>query len=199
MTLLTAINSVCDVVSIDTFESVYGMNDPAANTMFELAQEAGDEIARRADWRGLLSTGTLLSSGASLPEDFQRFTPGGGLRTANGEFIRPVTNSGQWRVVASIASAQPYYFVQGSAVLVAPASAGVAALIDYLSNAWVVAGGDRSNTLGADDNTFAFPERLMIKNIVWRWRRHKGLSFDDQLAEFEADLAQEINADRGQS
>ncbi len=199
MTLLTAINATCDVVKLDRFDSVYGADDPAANTMFELTQEAGDEIARRADWRGLLLTATLAGSGSPVPDYFQRFTPGGGLQTVGGVFIRPVTNSGQWRVVAPLASVQPYYFLQGTVIQVAPAAAGVGALVDYLSSAWVIAGADRSDRLSADDNTFAFPERLIVKNLIWRWRRYKGLAFDDQLAEFEADLVQEINADRGQT
>ncbi|MGE7367905.1 hypothetical protein ACQKKX_02390 [Neorhizobium sp. NPDC001467] len=199
MTLITTINSVCDAVNIDRFDSVYGADDPAANTMFELAQQAGDEIARRADWRGLLVSGSLLSSGSPIPTDFQRFVPGGGIRSAAGEFIRPVTNSAQWRVVSAIASVQPYYFLDGSVVRVAPPAAGNGALLDYVSNRWVKDGIAWGSNLTKDDNTFAFPEKLMVKDIIWRWRRLKGMAYDDQLAEFEADLSQEIDADRGQS
>lgn len=199
MTLITAINAVCDAVNIDRFDSVYGADDPDANTMFELAQEAGDEIARRADWRTLLTTGTITNSGASIPDDFQRFTPGGGMRTAGGSFIRPVTNSGQWRVVAAAASVQPFYFFDGSVIRIAPVAAGEGAMIDYLSSSWVVTADGRKPSLTADDNRFTFPEKLLIKDIIWRWRRLKGMSYDDQLAEFEADLATEIDADRGQS
>lgn len=56
-----------------------------------------------------------------------------------------------------------------------------------------------SKALTADDDRTLFPERLLAKGILWRWKRQKGLPFDDSLAEFEADLLQEINADRGAS
>lgn len=49
----------------------------------------------------------------------------------------------------------------------------------------------------ADDDTTLFPERLLVKGVIWRWKRQKGLPYEDNLAEFEADLVQEINADRG--
>ncbi|MQX58538.1 hypothetical protein GHK61_19435, partial [Sinorhizobium meliloti] len=109
-----------------------------------------------------------------------------------------VTNSGQWAVIVGIPSAQPYFFVKGGQVLISPASAAAGAVIDYVSKNWVMHDPDGPQaTFSADDDTTLFPERLLVKGIIWRWKRQKGLSYEDNLAEFEADLAQEINADRG--
>ncbi|MCA1403699.1 hypothetical protein I6F26_03665 [Ensifer sp. IC3342] len=198
MTLLSAINEVCDVVSLDQFESVYGSSDPNAQTMLALAQEAGDEIARRADWQRMLAQHTATASPENLPSDFQRMTPGGSVRKSDGTFVRSVTNSGQWAVIVGIPSTTAYFFIKGAQILFSPASAAVGAVIDYLSKNWVLTdpGGPQA-TLTADDDTTLFPERLLVKNIIWRWKRQKGLPFEDNLAEFEADLEQEINADRG--
>jgi hypothetical protein len=79
-----------------------------------------------------------------------------------------------------------------------PAASAVGATIDYLSKNWVL--GDpyeERDVFRADDDTTLFPERLLAKGLIWRWKRQKGLPFEDNLAEFEADLLQEINADRG--
>ncbi|KQS79034.1 hypothetical protein ASG25_10635 [Rhizobium sp. Leaf384] len=197
MSLISVIDEVCDEVTIDRFDAIYGNPDPDALTMLDLAQQAGDEISRRADWQALLRTGTILASNVSLPSDFQRLTPGGGIRTSTGQFIRPVTNSGQWAVVSQMTPAQPYYFISSGKIRVAPASAAVSAIMDYLSKSWVQNGAAFKDRYSADDDTAVFPERLLMKNVVWRWRRQKGLAYDDQLAEFEADLVSEINADRG--
>lgn len=200
MTLLSAINEVCDVVSLDQFASVYGSNDPNAQTMVAFAQEAGDEIARRADWQRMLSTHTASTSPENLPSDFQRMTPGGAVRTAAGDFFRPITNSSQWAVIVGVPSAQPYVFIRGQQILFSPAASAVGAIIDYLSKNWVLRDpGGPGDTLTADDDKTLFPERLLTKGIIWRWKRQKGLPYDDNLAEFEADLLQEINADRGAS
>jgi hypothetical protein len=197
MSLKSVIDEVCDEVSIDRMDTIYGNDDPDALTMLDLAQQAGDEIARRADWQALLREGAIASSGTPLPDDFQRLTPGGGIRTADGLFARPVTNSAQWSVISTVGSAQPYYFISSGAIRIAPASAGVDAVIDYLSASWIKNGSEWKARYTVDDDTAVFPERLLMKNIVWRWRRQVGLAYDDQLAEFEADLVQEINADRG--
>lgn len=199
MSLITVINDVCDAVDIDAFESVVGTDEPTANTMVELAQQAGDEIARRVDWRGLLVSAPIASSGSPLPADFQRLIPGGPIRAADGSFIRPVTNGAQWAFLSQNPSAQAYYFLQGSTILTSPASAGSAAVMDYVSKNWIKGVNANKAIYSADDDTALFPERLLVKNIIWRWRREKGLSFNDNLTEFEADLVQEINADRGVS
>ncbi len=200
MTLLSVINEVCDVVSLDRFDTVVGSVDPAAQTMVELAQEAGDEIARRVDWQRMLKQHIASGSPEALPDDFQRLIPGGAIRTATGDFFRPVANGSQWAVIVAVPSVQPYFFIRANAVEFSPASAAVGAFVDYVSKNWII--GDpyeEKDKLTANDDVAIFPERLLVKGILWRWRRQKGVPYDDNLAEFEADLVQEIKADRGVS
>ncbi|AWM23443.1 hypothetical protein [Sinorhizobium fredii] len=198
MTLLSVVNEVCDIVSLSRFESVYGSAEPNAQTMVELAQEAGDEIARRVDWQQTLKQHTCTASPENFPADYQRLTPGGGIRTSTGIFARPVNNSGQWSVISVVPSTQPYYFIKANQFLFSPADAADAAVIDYVSKNWILNDpSGEASVWAADDDTTLFPERLLVKGIVWRWKRQKGLPFEDNLAEFEADLVQEINADRG--
>lgn len=198
MTLLTVINAVCDIVSLDRFDSVYGTNDPNAQTMVALAQEAGGEIARRGDWRRMLKTIAISGTPELLPSDYQRLAPGGAVRMANGRCFRLVTNDAQWAVIATVASTEPYCHLRGKEMLLSPAASAGGAAIDYFSKNWVL--GDpyeERDVFRADDDATLFPEHLLAKGLIWRWKRQKGLPFEDNLAEFEADLLQEINADRG--
>lgn len=200
MTLLTVINEVSDVVSLDRFDSVYGTNDPNAQTMVALAEEAGAEIARRADWRRMLKAHVVSASPEILPADYQRLAPGGAVRAGDGRFFRLVTNGAQWAVIVGIASPERYCRVSGREMFFSPAAAAAGATIDYVSKNWVL--GDpyeERDVFRADDDTTLFPERLLVKGLIWRWKRQKGLPFEDNLAEFEANLLQEINADRGTS
>ena len=198
MTILEIINKVCDVIGLDQFESVYGSDDDNAMTMLALAWEAGDEISRRSDWQKLLKTETVLSSGSALPTDFKRFIPGGGVNTSVGVFVRPVTNGAQWTVMQAGTPAQPYYFISGGTIGFAPSTAGDNAVLRYVSKNWIQPNvGSATDEWTADDDQTIFPEDLMIKGLMWRWRRQKGAAFNDQLAEFEADLLQAITSDRG--
>ncbi len=197
MTLLTAVNEACDVVALDRFTGVVGVNDDAALTMLALANEAGQEIARRADWQATLSTANIASSPSTLPTDFQRVASAGAVRASDGSPVRPVTDAGQWGVILTVPSTTKFFFIKAGQILFSPSSAAVSAKMDYFSRNWALAGSTPIESFTADDNTVRFPERLLVKNLIWRWKRQKGLVYDDNLAEFEADLAQEISADGG--
>lgn len=199
MTLKTAINSVCDLVSLDRFDTIAGNNDPNAQTMIELAQEAGEEIARRVDWNKTFKTAVVPTSPYALPEDFQRLIPGGAITTAAGDFVRSVLNGNEWTVINRVPSSQAYFFLRGGGILFAPVAAGVGAVIEYVSRNWILAGSDEKAAFTADDNKLLFPDRLLTLGVIWRWKRQKGLAYEDPLAEFEAALAFEIAADRGSS
>lgn len=149
------------------------------------------------DWRDLVKTFSVVSAPSAFPSDFERVITGGSVMTAAGDFVRPVSNRGQWRFMTAHPSAQPYYFLSETGIDFAPASAGVGASLLYLSKEWVRASnGSTSNTIQSDDDQPIFPPELLIKNLVWRWRRYNGLDYSDNLAEFEADLGQYETADK---
>lgn len=197
MTLLSAANEVCDIVALDRFSSLVGLDDEAAYNMLSIANEAGQEIARRGDWQQIMQTQTVVSSPAALESDFQRVTGGGAVRTSDGLPVRPVNDAGQWAMIQSVPSTTAWYFIRGGQIYFSPTSSGSGASVDYYSKNWVTAVAGTRSDFDADDNTVLFPERLLVKNMLWRWKRQKGLAYEDNLAEFEADLAQELQADGG--
>ncbi len=199
MTVLSAINAVCDVVSLDQFDTVVGNTDPNAQTMLEMAQEAGEELARRGDWTRMAKTATVTNNPFPLPEDFQRLAEGGAVQLQTGDFARQIANESVWRVVQSTASPVPFFYLTGGKVLFSPASSWPSAFFFYLSKNWLKDGANERAVITKDDNVMQFPDRLLTKGIIWRWRRQKGLSFDDQMTEFEADFALELAADRGEA
>lgn len=197
MKIIDIVNDVCDVVKLDRFDSVYGANDENAQTMLTLAWEGGCEIARRVDWRELVKTFPVVSAPSAFPADFQRVVMGGSVMTAAGDFVRPVSNRGQWRFISAHPSAQPYYFLSETGIDFSPASAAIGASLLYLSKEWVRSStGSTSAAIQSDDDEPIFPSELLVKNLLWRWRRYAGLDYSDHLAEFEADLGQYENSDK---
>lgn len=197
MTILSAINGVCDVVSLDRFDTVFGNANPNAQTMIEFTQEAGEEIGRRGDWNRMLKTATVDGSPYPLPEDFQRLVNGGGIALVGGDFARPVMNAGEWSVIKTVPSSRTFFYMRDGRVEFSPVASNEGAVMNYVSKNWLLDGNDERATITSDDNKTLIPERLLTKGVIWRWRRQKGLSYEDQLAEFEADLAMELAADRG--
>lgn len=200
MTLLTCVNEVCDVVSLDRFEIVIGSNLPNAQTMNELANLAGKEIANRGDWNRLIATSTIDVEPYPLPAAYDRPVQGGPIFSASAGFIRPVTNKAAWRVLQDTPSVTPFYFVEGNKVYFSIAGTGMGIALDYFSKNYVVhTVGPPTDTFTLDDDTVVFPERLLVLNMIWRWKRQKGLSYSDQLAEFEAAFIADLEADVGSS
>lgn len=194
MTLLTAINAACDVVARDRFDTI--INNTDAQQMLEYANEGGEEIGRRVDWAAMFATDTATATAShSLASDFQRLTPGGAIYTSAGVFARPVTNHGEWKIVTAVPSTQVFYFLNGTVVQFSPSGTYT---INYVSTKFCQSGGATGQTaFAADDDVTRFPQRLLTKGIVWRWKRQNGLPYEDQLAEFEADIAMELKANRG--
>ena len=107
------------------------------------------------------------------------------------EFARPIVDREQWAFISSQPSLQPYYHLSGGNLLLSTNALGFD--VSYISTNWVV-GKDK---ISADGDLFNIPEALIVRGAVWRWKRQKGFPFDDVLAEYEADIAAEIKADRG--
>lgn len=197
MTLLTAINEVADTVGLSRFTSVIGSEDENAQTMVALAKQAGEEITRRVDWQQMLKSYTITLAPSPIPNDYQRLIPGSPIRLANGYPVRPVTNGSQWAVVTLINSPNSFFFIQSNQINIWPWDLSSGAVMDYVSKNWIKNVNVTVSEWAADDNTVLFPEILLVKNITWRWKRKNGLPFEDNLAEFEAELINEIKADRG--
>jgi hypothetical protein len=199
MSLLSSVNEVADLVSLDRFTQVAGTTNPDARTMLTLAQEAGEEIAHRVDWQRLIKVASIAASPYTLPEDYHRPVPGAMVVSALGVFARPITNTGEWETLRRVGSSQPYYYRTADKVDVIPLSAAENATLNYVSGHFVVEvnGTDLRPVFQKDDDSTVFNEDILVKGIVWRWKRQKGLDYVDDLAEFEAILASEIKADRG--
>jgi hypothetical protein len=199
MSLITAVNEAADLVSLDRFTAVAGSGGDDAKTMLAIAQQAGEEIAHRVDWNRLVKTANVVGVPYTLPADYHRPVPGAALVTALGVFIRPITNTGEWATLSKVALSQPYFYRAQGKINIIPTSAAVNATLNYVSGNFVVKvdGTTFRNAFESDDDGTVFNEDLLVRNMVWRWKRQKGLDYVDDLAEFEAMLTSEIKADRG--
>lgn len=162
-----------------------------------LMNAAGRDIHTRTEWGGAMKD-TALSAGmsTSLPSDFQEMAESGAIKLAGSAYrpARPVVDPTMWQMLAGRPSAQPYYHIYGGSVHVAAMPAPTGGTIRYVSKNWLV-GNKAAITVNTD--VPVFPEHLLERGTIWRFRRQKGLPYEDVRTEFEADLAAAIMADRG--
>ena len=60
------------------------------------------------------------------------------------------------------------------------------AVVSVQIDAWFPNG---TKEWAADTDTAVIDEKLILKGLILRWRRQKGMPFEDYEAEYEADLA----------
>ena len=154
--------------------------------ILQTANEAGEDIARRVQWGELTKTTTLAGSGP-LPSDFDRLVAGLAIM-AEGRPVRSLTRA-EWASLPTQAGTPRYFLLQDDNLQLWPDGP---VTVVYQSRNWV--GGNKDRLKAADDAP-VFEETLLLKAVIARWRRQKGLPHADEEAEFEAALAQYAAAD----
>jgi len=184
-----------------------GIDDPSVSLLnpdyqtrqlLELINEAGQSLCRRAEWSQLMRR-WQIAGGAThtqLPADFQKLSEKGDLRLNATHFIplRPVTNTALWAMIGDRPSKQYYYRLTQGGIDFAPALPSGGAVTTYVSTQWL-----RGSDAAVDgEETIVIPAALLERDTVWRWRRQKGLPYEDVQAELESDLIAAVKADRGE-
>ncbi len=177
---------------LDVSDPQIGSADFQMRQFAALVNAAGRDINSRAEWsKSRKQTDLGPGSIFNLPNDFQEMASTGAV-TIGGKPARAVPSTEMWQLLKAKPSAQPYYHLEGGQIHFSPAI--TLADIQYISKGWL-----ENGSISATDNADipVFPDELLKRGVIWRWRRQKGLPFDDLIAEFEADLEVAIKADRG--
>ncbi len=156
----------------------------------QFCNEVGEELARRVDWGDLTSTTTLTGDGTdkkhTLPSTFSRLSKGACV-TASGNTVRPLTRA-EWNTLTATEGTPRYFLLEDTGITLWPYLANSAtATATFQTQAWCSNG---TNTWVADDDTSLIDEDLMLKGLIARWRRQKGMPYQDEEAEYEAALEQ---------
>jgi hypothetical protein len=200
MTYLAAMQEVAYLVGVGPPLKIDD-TAPVAQRFRRMADRAGAEIARRSDWQGLIRSVQYTGDGGitqwDLPAGYDRQVGGNPVNIdGTGEFLRGAIFDDEWRFLKGLGSSsvKAYRIAGNKFETAAPLGSGVKVNFDYITSRWIV--GSTTENFTTNDQTTVFPERLLILNVVWRWRRAQGAPYDDELKEFEADLAGSAQADR---
>jgi hypothetical protein len=199
MSLLTIARNIAINVGVDVPSEVKSSADPSAMKIVRFTEEAGEEIARRANWGTLRKTTTITGTGTNdlfpIAADFARVIPGTAIKS-NGVTVRTGLSADEWNSLPPSTGTPRYARLEGANVAFWPYLAdGQQAEVTYQSLNWCLGG----TSWAADGDTALVPETLVEKGALWRWRRQLGADYQDQFAEYETallDLARSDDAMR---
>lgn len=189
MTLLTICNQLAENVGLATTQQVISSPKREWAEAVVMSNAVGDELARRVDFGALRRSQSLAADGTDkvydLGADFSRIIPGIGVTYGQG-IIRPLTQA-EWASLEPVEGSPRYFLLEGRMLRLWPyLPNAMAASVRYQSRNWCSNG---SAAWTSDIETSLIDENLMAKGLIVRWRRQKGMPFEDYEAEFEADLA----------
>lgn len=197
---MTAENVLVNVlleIGLDIASPQLTSDEFAIRQIKQFMNATGKDVSRRTEWSRMTAEHSVAGglSEDNLPEGFHKLPEKGAVRLNKAGFhpVRPVVAPEQWQFLKARPSAQPHYHLAGGKILFSPALDVDGAIVPYISKYWVE---DKAEITQNGDNIL-IPERLIEKGTIYRWKRQKGLPYDDFLAEFEADILAEIEADRG--
>lgn len=164
--------------------------------LVQFVNEAAEEMARRVDWGALKKTTSLTGDDTdkahALPADFSRLAATGAVRSG-AAVLRPLTRA-EWNTLTPTAGTPRYFLLEGPVMRFWPYLASAAsATVSYQSTDFTGTGLGFAN----DNDAPVVPADVMLKGLIARWRRQKGMPYQDEEAEYEAALAQAAAFDDG--
>lgn len=205
-TILSVFKGVCPVIGLDIPDVVYSSTERQYVELGALANEMAERIARAHEWQKLNALATHTGDGATqafdLPSDYDRMPAKAQVWSSSLETpLTHIADRDEWLGI----DVQTFDFVinawtlLGDQVLIKPALAsGVTAKHYYQSNL-VVAPNSGANKaeFTADDDVFRLDAQLLKLGMIWQWRANKGLSYGEDMANYESLLEKRITADAG--
>lgn len=179
--------------------------DPAGVQLRRLAQKSGDELLRQYDWMLLRKeqTVTLVDGTASyeVAADWARLIPGTWWdRTQQWALIGPMTPQ-EWQYrksgIVTVGPRRRFRMMPSTAV-VPPTKrmfldptpgaddAGATIVYEYISNRWIASNGVAVSQWALDADTSLIDEDCITAEIIWRYKRARGLEYADEQAEAKA-------------
>lgn len=196
MTIGTILPEILAECGIDRAAPDVGDSSFEMRQILALMNAAGRDINSRAEWSRAQASFTVSNATfGQLPSAFQEMADAGAVIWGSNGYlpVRPCTSPELWQLFEKFPPEQPYYLLRDGNIYFSSAIGAEGAVVRYVTKNWV----SDSDTITSNADVTIFPESLLARSTIWRWKRQKGLPYDDILAEFEADFDVAIKADRG--
>lgn len=206
MTLLSVCAEVAKVVGLDEPDAVASSTDREYVELFSLANEMAERIARGYNWQLLSRIHTLTGDGATedfdLPSDYDRMLVKSQVWSSSLETaLSPIGSLDRWLEL----DIQAFDFVVNAWIIYGgqmhikpPMATGVTAKFFYQSNLIIApSAGSNKAEFTADTDSFRLDEQLLKLGMIWQYKAYKGLSYAEDMVNYETLLARLATRDRG--
>lgn len=187
-TLIDLIQNTCLELGIPAPVSAISSADPQILQLMAIARKLGKDLVREFEWEMLVQKAVINTQPGvwdyPLPLDWNRQVEQTEW-TANTmrPMMGPVTAQ-RWAFYQAWNAANtlcmPFRIIGGNIRLLNAPETPETFSYEYISENWVMPGtGPMQNTFLADTDSCVFDDALMQAGLALRWRKAKGLAYDD--------------------
>ena len=204
--LLELVQDACYEMGIPAPSAVIGSTDFQVQQLLALSNRGGKELAARqgrdGGWPQLVKEytfTTVISTAAyDFPSDLQYFVNTTQWDRTQKWPVRGPVSPQEWQVLKSgtVGSAGPrtrFRIKAGQLYLDPTPSAADDLVIEYYSTGWCESSvGTAQTRWAADDDLPVLPDDCLVLDLIWRFKRSKGLDYGQDYNMCEDSIAREI-------
>jgi len=190
--------------------------DPQVTQIKALLYEVGNSIALRGDWSRLTYEALHTTIGSEDQGNIFEITAGSDQSTAfrkikdntvwdrtNRWPVVPI-NDEDWALFKATVSAEARYryrLLRHRLLLTPTPPAGHALAFEWVSKWWIQDGVSAAikERFNADTDSFLVERELLKLGLTWKWRKTKGLPYEEEYNEFEDRLKEMLASDTPKS
>ena len=208
-TLLEIVTKHCQRNGLSVPAAILGSVDPQIVQIYSLLEEGCEAVATRGRWQELVSEATFVTLGVEDQGDINTIAPGYESilprtiwdRTLASPMWGPDSPEG-WQEMKGVPLTGPSYTwrLRGSHLFVSPApTAGHTWAFEYMDQRYVydVANAVRVFNFNLDTNQVLLPQRVVLQDLRWRWKKEKGLPYAEDFNIFESTVVDAISRSGG--
>jgi hypothetical protein len=214
VSLLSIVQDACGEIGISIPLTVAGNSSDMVSQLFRLAKREGQELSTGAsvglshDWTALQTEATWTTTAtedqgllATLAPGFKHILNDTIFdRTQQWQLPGPLgAQMWQWRKAVTTSGPYPEWRIRGGRLYMYPVpTAGHTAAFEYASSYWCAdSGGTAKATYTADSDVARLDENLITLGLIWRWKRSKGLDYDEDFRSYQTAALSAIARDGG--
>lgn len=197
MSALTVIQEHCKVHGLSVPASIFATADATITQLVSIMNEVLDDMVVESKYQLITKEAVFIAIAAEDQGAMTTLAPEGYEWAYNETFFdrtlkRPLygpLDETEWQKIKALPNPGPFYKfrIRGNRLLINPAPTTPLSVIafEYASNRSVVAAdGTSKQFVTADTDLFGFPERIIRKALAARWKKIKGLPYQDDEAAY---------------
>lgn len=194
---LDLVQNFCIELGLGSPVSIMGTADPQIMQIVRIANRVGADLCREYDWQRLISQANIAAVPGvleyPLPDNWLRSVADTGWDTAHRFPMRGSVSAQGWASYKALslgAGIDIFYRVMNNRlVLVANPPENDAFQFEYISKSWVLTSIEDddlglsylyADKITRDTDSPLFDEDLMLEGMLLRWRKTKGLPFEER-------------------